>query len=898
VARKAALPDHWLLATDNYNMSDDFDYTTHNEQRYPVNIEDEMRKSYLDYAMSVIIGRALPDVRDGLKPVHRRILYGMYEQGNTAGKAYKKSARIVGDVMGKYHPHGDSAIYDSVVRMAQDFSMRYRLVDGQGNFGSVDGDNPAAMRYTEVRLTRLAEELMRDDIDKETVDFIPNYDGTEQEPSVLPAKYPNLLVNGSSGIAVGMATNIPPHNLGEVIDACLMVIDNPHATVKELMTVMPGPDFPTAGFIFGVEGIHEAYNTGRGIIQVRARAGIEAMKKGDREQIVVTEIPYMTNKKRLLEKIAELVHDKRIEGISDLRDESDREGMRIVIELKRDAIAEVVLNNLYRNTQMQTTFGIIFLAIVNNRPEVMDLPTLLHHFVEHRKEIVVRRTRFDLRKAEERAHILEGLVKALDILDALIAFIRSSRTPPEAKSGLVERWQFSEVQAQAILDMRLQRLTGLEREKILAEYEEVQATIRRLREILGSETLVLGIISAELREIREAYGDARRTEIVPQASDITIEDMIADEDMVITVSRGGYIKRSPLSLYRAQRRGGKGRIGMQTKEEDIVEHLFVASAHSYVLVFTDRGRLYWIKVHQIPEVASNARGKAIVNLLTVEQGESVRALLTVRDFNDAKYVVMVTRAGKIKKTELTAFSNVRASGIIAIDINEGDDLYAVRLSQGDDEIFIGTHDGMAIRFNENGVRPMGRGAAGVKGISLREGDSVVEMDVLPASGDVAPEPLAEGEEPEVVVESEPEGEDAEIVASDERGQVLTITEKGFGKRTPVSAYRLQSRGGIGVTNIKTTDKNGKVAGISYVFEDDQVLLITEQGMIIRTNVADIRSIGRNTQGVRVINIDENDLVVAAVKLVDKDDGEEEIEGGEPEAGDETTDESPEDDTVH
>src|SRR4051794_36424701 len=876
-------------------MSDDFDYTTHNEQRYPVNIEDEMRKSYLDYAMSVIIGRALPDVRDGLKPVHRRILYGMYEQGNTAGKAYKKSARIVGDVMGKYHPHGDSAIYDSIVRMAQDFSMRYRLVDGQGNFGSVDGDNPAAMRYTEVRLTRLAEELMRDDIDKETVDFVPNYDGTESEPSVLPAKYPNLLVNGSSGIAVGMATNIPPHNLGEVIDACLMVIDNPRASVKELMTVMPGPDFPTAGFIFGIEGIYEAYNTGRGIIQVRAKAAIETQKRSEREQIVVTEIPYMTNKKRLLEKIAELVHDKRIEGISDLRDESDREGMRIVIELKRDAIAEVVLSNLYRNTQMQTTFGIIFLAIVNNKPEVMDLPTLLHHFVEHRKEIVVRRTRFDLRKAEERAHILEGLVKALDVIDELIALIRASRTPQEAKSGLIERWQFSDVQAQAILDMRLQRLTGLEREKIVAEYEEVQATIRRLREILGSESLVLGIISAELREIKEAYGDKRRTEIVPQASDITIEDMIADEDMVITVSRGGYIKRSPLSLYRAQRRGGKGRIGMQTKEEDIVEHLFVASAHSYVLVFTDRGRLYWIKVHQIPEVASNARGKAIVNLLTVEQGESVRALLTVRDFNDAKYVVMVTRAGKIKKTELTAFSNVRASGIIAIDINEGDDLYAVRLSQGGDEIFIGTHDGMAIRFNENGVRPMGRGAAGVKGISLREGDSVVEMDVLPASGEAAPEPLAEGEEPEVVVETEAEGEDAEIVASDERGQVLTITEKGFGKRTPVSAYRLQSRGGIGVTNIKTTDKNGKVAGISYVFEDDQVLLITEQGMIIRTNVADIRSIGRNTQGVRVINIDENDSVVAAVKLVDKDDGEEDLPADDAESSDSET---PEDDTIH
>jgi DNA gyrase subunit A len=875
-------------------MADDFDYTTHNEQRYPVNIEDEMRKSYLDYAMSVIIGRALPDVRDGLKPVHRRILYGMYEQGNTAGKAYKKSARIVGDVMGKYHPHGDSAIYDSIVRMAQDFSMRYRLVDGQGNFGSVDGDNPAAMRYTEIRLTRLAEELMRDDIDKETVDFVPNYDGTEREPAVLPAKYPNLLVNGSSGIAVGMATNIPPHNLGEVIDACLMVIENPHASVKELMTVMPGPDFPTAGFIFGVEGIYDAYNTGRGIIQVRAKAAIETQKRSEREQIVVTEIPYMTNKKRLLEKIAELVHDKRIEGISDLRDESDREGMRIVIELKRDAIAEVVLNNLYRNTQMQTTFGIIFLAIVNNKPEVMDLPTLLHHFVEHRKEIVVRRTRFDLRKAEERAHILEGLVKALDVIDELIALIRGSRTPQEAKSGLIERWQFSDVQAQAILDMRLQRLTGLEREKIVAEYEEVQATIRRLREILGSESLVLGIISAELHEIKEAYGDKRRTEIVPQASDITIEDMIADEDMVITVSRGGYIKRSPLSLYRAQRRGGKGRIGMQTKEEDIVEHLFVASAHSYVLVFTDRGRLYWIKVHQIPEVASNARGKAIVNLLTVEQNESVRALLTIRNFNDAKYVVMVTRAGKIKKTELTAFSNVRATGIIAIDINEGDDLYAVRLSQGDDEIFIGTHDGMAIRFNENGVRPMGRGAAGVKGISLREGDYVVEMDVLPASGEPVPEPPPEGEEPEIV-ETEPESDDAEIVASDERGQVLTITEKGFGKRTPVSAYRLQSRGGIGVTNIKTTDKNGKVAGISYVFEDDQVLLITEQGMIIRTNVADIRSIGRSTQGVRVINIDENDLVVAAVKLVDKDDGEEDLATDDAEPADSET---PDDDTIH
>jgi len=866
----------------------DSDYQNFNDQKIPVNIEDEMRKSYLDYAMSVIIGRALPDVRDGLKPVHRRILYGMYEQGNTAGRAYKKSARIVGDVMGKYHPHGDSAIYDSVVRMAQEFSMRYMLVDGQGNFGSLDGDNPAAMRYTEVRLTRLAEELMRDDIDKETVDWVPNYDGTEREPAVLPAKYPNLLVNGSSGIAVGMATNIPPHNLGEVIDACLMMINNPKVTVKELMTVIPGPDFPTAGFIHGIDGIRQAYETGRGIIQVRARAIIEESKKQDKQQIVVTEVPYMTNKARLQEKIAELVKDKRIEGISDLRDESDREGIRVVIELKRGEIPEVVLNNLYSMTQMQTTFGIIFLAIVNNKPEVMDLPTIIRHFIEHRKEIVVRRTRYDLRKAEERAHILEGLVKALDHLDQVIALIRGSKTPPEAKEGLVSKFEFSEVQAQAILDMRLQRLTGLERDKIIAEYQEVLALIAKLREILASEHLVLEIISNELTEIKAQYGDKRRTEIIAESSDISIEDMIADEDMVITVSRGGYIKRSPLSLYRAQRRGGKGRIGMQTKEEDIVEHLFVASAHSYVLVFTDKGRLYWIKVHQIPEVASNARGKAIVNLLQVEQGENVRALLTVKDFTEAKYVVMATRAGKIKKTELDAFSNVRTTGIIAIDINEGDDLYAVRLSDGNSEIFVGTHGGRAIRFHESDVRPMGRGAAGVKAISLRAGDHVVEMDVLPASNEVpAPEEAVAAEEgaavEEIVEETESES-DEEVIATDTRGQMLTVTEKGFGKRTPVSMYRLQSRGGMGVTNIKMTEKNGKVAGIAHVVGDEQILLITEQGMIIRTNVADLRPMGRSTQGVRVINLDENDRVVAAVKVVSESDAPESdvSEGEEPE----------------
>jgi DNA gyrase subunit A len=870
----------------------DNEYGNINDQRLPVNIEDEMRKSYLDYAMSVIIGRALPDVRDGLKPVHRRILYGMYEQGNTAGRAYKKSARIVGDVMGKYHPHGDSAIYDSVVRMAQDFSMRYRLVDGQGNFGSLDGDNPAAMRYTEVRLTRLAEELMRDDIDKETVDWVPNYDGTEREPAVLPAKFPNLLVNGSSGIAVGMATNIPPHNLGEIVDACLMMIENPHVTVKDLIEVVPGPDFPTAGFIHGIDGIRQAYETGRGIIQVRARAIVEESKKQDKQQIVVTEIPYMTNKARLLEKIAELVKEKRLEGIADLRDESDRDGIRIVIELKRGEEPEIVLNNLYRNTQMQTTFGIIFLAIVNNKPEIMSLPTMLHHFIEHRKEIVVRRTRYELRKAEERAHILEGLVKALDHLDQVIALIRASKTPAEAKEGLVSTFAFSEVQAQAILDMRLQRLTGLERDKIVQEYEEMLALIARLREILASERLVLNIISDELRAIKEQYGDARRTEIIPDSGDINIEDLIADEDMVITVSRGGYIKRSPLSLYRAQRRGGKGRIGMQTKEEDIVEHLFVASAHSYVLVFTDRGRLYWLKVHQIPEVASNARGKAIVNLLPVEQHENVRALLTVRDFNDAKYVVMVTRAGKIKKTELTAFSNVRATGIIAIDINEGDDLYAVRLSNGDNEIFVGTHQGRAIRFNENDVRPMGRGAAGVKAISLREGDHVVEMEVLPPGSEVPPAEPVEGE---IVEEApEPEGEDEEVVAADDRGQILTVTENGFGKRTPVAAYRLQSRGGMGVANIKITEKNGNVAGIAHVMGGEQLLLITEQGMIIRVNVGDLRSMGRSTQGVRVINVDDNDRVVAAVKVVSEADAEAETE----EDGGETAPESPEDEPVH
>jgi DNA gyrase subunit A len=894
------------------------DFILANDQKIPVNIEDEMRRSYLDYAMSVIIGRALPDVRDGLKPVHRRILYGMYEQGNTAAKAYKKSARIVGDVMGKFHPHGDSAIYDAVVRMAQNFSMRYPLVDGQGNFGSLDGDNPAAMRYTEVRLTRLAEELLRDDIDKETVDWVPNYDGSLSEPSVLPAKYPNLLVNGSSGIAVGMATNIPPHNLGEVIDAALMMIANPEATVADLMTVLPGPDFPTAGFIHGREGIRQAYETGRGIVQLRARAVIETQKRSDRQQIVVTEIAYMTNKARLIEKIAELVKDKRIEGISDLRDESDREGIRVVIELKKGEVPEVVLNNLYKLTQMQTTFGIIFLAIAHNQPMVLDLPSLLRHFIEHRKEVIIRRTRFDLRKAEERAHILEGLVKALDVLDELIALIRSSESPVIAREQLVSHFEFSVLQAQAILDMRLQRLTGLEREKIVGEYREILDLIRRLREILTSERLVLEIAAGELRQIRDSYADERRTEIVPESPDISIEDMIADEDMVITVSRGGYVKRSPLNLYRSQRRGGKGRIGMAPKEEDIVEHLFVASAHSYILVFTDRGRLHWLKVHQLPEVGANARGRAIVNLLAVEPGESVRALLTVRDFSEAKYVVMSTRAGRIKKTELKAFSNPRAAGIIAIDINEGDDLYGVRLSDGHCEIFIGTLEGRAIRFHESDIRPMGRGAAGVKGISLRSGDSVVEMNVLPESPEGRAraearldEPLSDDETADVVELLEPaeemaagaDAEDAELVdaAIDaEEGQILTVTEKGFGKRTPVRLYRLQSRGGLGVANIKVTDKNGKVAGIQFVTVDEEVLLITEQGKIIRVECSGIRSVGRSTQGVRLIQLEEGDRVVSAVKVVESDQSESDpTDDAPPSDGENETDESGEaPDSVH
>ncbi len=824
-------------------MNDNNDDMLPFEQPIPVGIEEEMKRSYLDYAMSVIIGRALPDVRDGLKPVHRRVLYGMWESGNRSDRPYKKSARIVGDVMGKYHPHGDTAIYDTVVRMAQDFAMRYPLVDGQGNFGSLDGDNPAAMRYTEVRLTKLAEEMIRDDIDKETVDWGPNYDGSETEPLVLPARVPNLLVNGAAGIAVGMATNIPPHNLGEVIDALMMLIENPEVTIKELMAAVPGPDFPTAGFIHGLDGIRSAYTTGRGIIQLRARTEVETHAKSERQSIIVTEIPYQVNKARLIERIAELIREKKIEGISDLRDESDREGIRIVIEVKRDAMPEIILNSLYKMTQMQTTFGIILLAIVDNQPKVMTLKELLYHFLNHRKTVIIRRTRYDLRKAEERAHILEGILKALDHLDEVIATIRASQTPSEARENLVARFALSEVQAQAILDMRLQRLTGLEREKVVEEYKELMVLIERLRAILGSDRLVLEEIKRELSELKSAYGDKRRTEIIPETNDISIEDMIADEPMVITVTQSGYIKRSPLSLYRAQARGGKGRTGMVTKDDDFVEHLYVATAHSYILVFTESGRVHWLKVHEIPETGPAAKGKAIVNLLNLESSERLATTVAVREFRDDRYLVFATQNGTVKKTELSAYANPRVGGIIGIniDVELGDRLLAVRETDGKKDILFATAKGFSIRFPESDVRSMGRATYGVKGIELRPGDRVVTMEEL-----------------------------------DPHGQVLTVTERGYGKRTPVEDYRLQGRGGLGIINLKVTPKTGEVVGVRYVTPDEGLMIITQEGMIIRLNVSGVREVGRSAQGVKLMNLDGEDCIVAVAKLAEKDE-ETEIE---------------------
>jgi DNA gyrase subunit A len=804
------------------------------EQPIPVGIEEEMKRSYLDYAMSVIIGRALPDVRDGLKPVHRRVLYGMWESGNRSDRPYKKSARIVGDVMGKYHPHGDAAIYDTVVRMAQDFAMRYPLVDGQGNFGSLDGDSPAAMRYTEVRLTKLAEEMIREDIDKETVDWVENYDGSETEPVVLPARVPNLLVNGASGIAVGMATNIPPHNLREVVDALLLLIDNPDVTVPELMAVLPGPDFPTAGFIHGLDGIRSAYTTGRGIIQMRARAEIET-HKNERQSIIVTEIPYQVNKARLIERIAELIREKKVDGITDLRDESDRQGIRIVMDVRRGEVPEVILNSLYKMTQMQTTFGIILLSIVDNQPKVLTLKEMLFHFLNHRKTVVIRRTRYDLRKAEERAHILEGILKALDHLDEVIATIRASQTPAEARENLVTGFALSEVQAQAILDMRLQRLTGLEREKVVEEYRELMVTIERLRSILGSDRLVLGEIRREVAELRETYGDRRRTEIIPQTHDISLEDMIADEPMVITVTQSGYIKRSPLTLYRAQLRGGRGRTGMLTKDDDFVEHLYVATAHSYILVFTESGQVHWLKVHAIPETGPAAKGKAIVNLLNLESNDRVATTVAVREFQEDRYLVFATTSGTVKKTALSAYSNPRVGGIIGINIDDGDRLLAVRETDGEKDILLATAKGYSIRFPESGVRATGRATYGVRGITLRPGDRVVGM-----------------------VELEPQGE------------ILTVSERGFGKRTPVEEYRVQGRGGLGIINLKVSAKTGEVVGVKQVTPGDGLMLITHAGMIIRIGVSGIRVVGRSTQGVKLMNLDEEDRIVAVAKLGEQD----------------------------
>ncbi|OGQ17959.1 MAG: DNA gyrase subunit A, partial [Deltaproteobacteria bacterium RIFCSPHIGHO2_02_FULL_60_17] len=795
------------------------------------------RQSYMDYAMSVIIGRALPDVRDGLKPVHRRVLYAMYDMGNAWNSPYKKSARVVGDVIGKYHPHGDVAVYDTIVRMAQDFSMRYPLVDGQGNFGSVDGDPPAAMRYTEIRMDQLAGEILAD-LDKETVDFIPNYDDSLKEPTVLPSRIPNLLVNGSSGIAVGMATNIPPHNLGEVVDGLVAMVEKPDISVKELMKYIPGPDFPTAGFIHGKEAIVQAYAEGRGIIQMRGKTFTETVKRTGKEQIIISEIPYMINKARLIEQIAGLVQEKKIEGISDLRDESDREGMRIVIELKRDTIAEVVINQLYKHTGLQESFGVNMLAIAEGKPKLLSLRDALKAFLDHRKEVVTRRTAYDLRKAEERLHILEGLRIALDRLDAVIALIRGSQDPKVAKEGLMQNFGLTEIQAQAILDMRLQRLTGLEREKILQEHKETVELIVKLRAILADEREIYRIIVEELKEIKEKYGDERRTQIVDHSEEISIEDLIVDEDMVVTISHEGYIKRNPATLYRAQHRGGKGKIGTTTREEDFVEYLFVASTHSFILFFTTVGKVYWIKVHELPQAGRAARGKPIVNLLHLEEGEKVSAFLSVREFQEGRCVVFATKKGLIKKTELMAYANPRANGIRAIALEQGDEVIGVRLTDGQQEIILSTLDGQSIRFKEEQVRPTGRGTYGVVGMRLDKGDEVVSMEILSLGANI-----------------------------------LTVAENGYGKRTDMEEYRLQSRGGKGIITMKTTDKTGRVVGAQQVTEEDQLMLVTNNGKIIRLRVKDIRVIGRNTQGVRLIDLEDSERVVSLARLAEKEEEE-------------------------
>ena len=802
-----------------------------------VNIEDEMRRSYMDYAMSVIVGRALPDVRDGLKPAHRRVVYGMRLMGLTSNRGYRKCAKIVGDVMGNFHPHGDASIYDTLVRLAQGFNMRYPLVDGQGNFGSVDGDSAAAMRYTEAKLRPLADDLMAD-LDKETVDFVPNYDETTEEPTVLPTPYPNLLVNGSTGIAVGMATNIPPHNLREVIDGVIWAIEHREESLAEtyrgLSARIPGPDFPTGGYIVGRAGIAAAYRNGRGSLTMRGRTAIEDIGKGDRQAIIINEIPYQLNKTRLIEKIADLVRDKSLEGVSDLRDESDRDGMRIVVELKRGEVAEVVLNNLYKQTPLQTTFGIIMLAIVGGRPRVLSLLDFVERFIEFRHEVVQRRTEFDLRKAEARAHILEGLTIALDHLDAVITLIRGARNPAAARVGLMDEFELSQSQAQAILDMQLQRLTGLERQKVVDELAGLLVLVQRLRQILGSEALLMEIVVDELREVQTKYGDDRRSEMVDDPGELRIEDLIADEDMAITVSSTGYVKRTAITEYRSQRRGGKGRIGMRTRDEDFLTHLFIASTHAYILILSDRGRLYWLKVHAIPDVGPDGRGKSIANLVSMEPEEKIAALLAVREWpaeDGERYIVTGTRRGVVKKTDLRSFRYPHQAGIIAVGVAENDAVIAAEITDGQGEIFLGTRRGKAIRFPERDVRPMGRTAHGVRGIRLRAGDEVVGMAVVQSGG-----------------------------------AVLTVTEHGYGKRTELDEYRVQSRGGVGIINIYTTDRNGRVAGIEYVEEEDELMLITQKGKVLRMDTKDIRLIGRATQGVRLIEIDDHDQVVSLARL--------------------------------
>jgi len=811
-----------------------------------VNIEDEMKKSYMDYAMSVIIGRAIPDVRDGLKPVHRRILFAMNEVGNRYNKPYKKSARIVGDIMGKYHPHGDMAIYDTLVRMAQDFSLRYMLIDGQGNFGSIDGDPPAAMRYTEIRLARIAEEVLAD-LEKDTVDYVPNYDETLKEPSLLASRIPLLLLNGSSGIAVGMATNIPPHNLNEIINGTIACIKNPEITVEKLMRNIPGPDFPTAGFINGREGILSAYKTGRGIIRMRARALIEKNARNDRESIIITELPYQVNKATLIEKIAELVRDKKISGVADLRDESDREGIRVVIDLKRDENSAIILNQLYKFTQMETSFGIIMLAILDGRPHVFNLKEVIEQFIIFRKEIVIRRTQYDLARAKERAHILEGYIIALNNIDEVIKVIKASKNPAEAVTKLCAKFKLSEIQAKAILEMRLQRLTGLERAKIDEEYREVTALIAELSSILADPQKVLQVIIDELTEIKQRYGDERRTEIVASTEDINIEDMIVEEDMMVTISHSGYIKRNAVSLYKSQHRGGRGKVGMGTKEEDFVEKIFVASTHHYLLIFTNTGKVHWLKVYLLPQAGRAAKGKAIINLVNLAPGERVSATLPVREFATDKFVVMVTKKGIIKKTDLAAYSNPRSGGIIAVSIDEGDELVDVQLTLGNQDIFLATRRGMAIRFKEDDVRDMGRTARGVRGISLDKDDDVIGVEI-PAQGTF----------------------------------LMTVSENGFGKCTPIEEYRVQSRGGKGTINLKTVAKVGNVSGVLQVQGEENIMLISNAGKVIRLKVQEVPINHRVTQGVKLIELDPEEKLVGVARTTSESEGKDDDSNGSDE----------------